>query len=177
MIKTIVVATANNNAIGKDNDLLWRLPDDFKFFKQVTTGKHIIMGRKTYESMPNPLPKRTSIVITTNKDYTVPEGHYVVHSLPDALAICEDKDLEEAMIIGGGKIYTEAIENGLVDKMLITEVDTTIEDADTFFPNYNADDWKETERIHHESDDKHKFPFDFVTYTRSSNRPVTPSDD
>ena len=94
MIKTIVVAIAKNHAIGKDNDLLWRLPDDFKFFKQVTTGKHIIMGRRTYESMPNPLPNRTSIVITRNKDYQVPEGHYVVHSLSEALEICKGKNLE-----------------------------------------------------------------------------------
>ncbi|PIQ49332.1 MAG: diacylglycerol kinase [Cytophagales bacterium CG12_big_fil_rev_8_21_14_0_65_40_12] len=166
MIKTIVVAIAKNHAIGKDNDLLWRLPDDFKFFKQVTTGKHIIMGRRTYESMPNPLPNRTSVVITRNKNYEVPKGHYVVHSLAEALEICTDKNLEEAMIIGGGKIYTEAIENGLVDKMLITEVDTTIEEADTFFPFYKEENWEELERVHHSTDEKHKFAFDFVTYLK-----------
>lgn len=166
MIKTIVVAIAKNHAIGKDNDLLWRLPDDFKFFKQVTTGKHIIMGRRTYESMPHPLPNRTSVVITRNKDYQVPEGHYVVNSLAEALKICQGKNLEEAMIIGGGKIYTEAIENGLVDKMLITEVDTTIEDADTFFPFYKEENWEELERVHHSTDEKHKFAFDFVTYLK-----------
>ena len=166
MIKTIVVAIAKNHAIGKDNDLLWRLPDDFKFFKQFTTGKHIIMGRRTYESMPHPLPNRTSVVITRNKDYEVPEGHYVVHSLAEALKICQGKNLEEAMIIGGGKIYTEAIENGLVDKMLITEVDTTIEDADTFFPFYKEENWEELERVHHSTDEKHKFAFDFVTSVR-----------
>lgn len=166
MIKTIVVAIAKNHAIGKDNDLLWRLPDDFKFFKQVTTGKHIIMGRRTYESMPNPLPNRTSVVITRNKNYEVPQGHYVVHSLAEALEICKGKNLEEAMIIGGGKIYTEAIENELVDKMFITEVDTTIEEADTFFPFYKEENWEELERVHHSTDEKHKFAFDFVTYIR-----------
>lgn len=168
MISTIVVAIAKNYAIGKDNDLLWRLPDDFKFFKKVTSGHHIIMGRRTYESMPNPLPNRTSVVITRNKDYRVPEGHYVVHSLEAALELCIAKGLTETMIIGGGKVYSEAVEKNYVDRMLITEVNVTIKEADAFFPRFDKSEWKEENRIHHAKDDKHKYDFDFVTYTKGT---------
>ncbi|KYG76573.1 dihydrofolate reductase [Roseivirga echinicomitans] len=166
MIRTIVVAISENYAIGKDNDLLWRLPDDFKFFKTVTSGNHILMGRKTYESLGKPLPNRTSVVITRNKDFEMPEGHVVTHSLEEALAYCEKQGLSECMIIGGGKIYTEAIEKGLVDRMLITEVEAVIEGADTFFPKFDKSEWKEEGREHHEADEKHKYAFDFVTYVR-----------
>lgn len=166
MIRTIVVAISENYAIGKDNDLLWKLPDDFKFFKMVTTGNYILMGRKTYESLGKPLPNRTSVVITRNKDYEMPEGHEVVHSLEDALSHCEAQGLHEAMIIGGGKIYKEAIEKKLVDRMLITEVQASFDDADAFFPKFDKSEWKEERREHHGTDEKHEYAFDFVTYVR-----------
>ncbi len=164
MIRTIVVATARNRAIGKDNDLLWHLPDDFKFFKETTRNHHILMGRLTYEALGKPLPKRVSIVITRNPEFTLPEGHHVVGSLEAALAIGEQAGLDEIMIIGGGKIYKESLDKGLVDKMYITEIAADIQEADTFFPDFDKSAWTETERIHHPADERHKFAFDFVTY-------------
>ncbi len=167
MTTTIVVAKAANNAIGKNNDLLWRLPDDFRFFKRVTLGNYVIMGRKTFDSLPGILPDRHFVIITRQKDYEAPEGHHVVHSLEEALELCEvQKELKQVFIIGGGVIYKESLEKGLVDKMLITEVDAIIEDADTFFPEYNADDWTEEYRNHHPVDEKHQYAFDFVTYLK-----------
>ncbi|MFY0591139.1 dihydrofolate reductase [Roseivirga sp.] len=167
MISTIVVAKAKNNAIGKDNDLLWRLPDDFKFFKNVTLDHFVILGRKTFDSLPGLLPRRTFVIITRQKDYQAPEGHFVVHSLEEAFDLCQLKAQEEAFVIGGGVIYKESIDKGLVDKMYITEVDAEIEGADTFFPEYDSTNWTEAAREHHAADDRHKYAFDFVTYTKA----------
>ena len=167
MIKTIVVAKAANNAIGKDNDLLWRLPDDFKFFKQTTLNHVVILGRKTFDSLPGLLPRRTFIIMTRQKNYQAPEGHYAVNSLEEAFTICEEERQEkEVHIIGGGAVYRESLEKSLVDKMYITEVNAEIKGADTFFPNFNKNKWKETERIHHPMDEKHIYDFDFVTYEK-----------
>lgn len=166
MIKTIVVAVPKNNAIGKNNDLLWHLPDDFKFFKETTRGHHILMGRKTYESLGKPLPTRTSVVITSREDFTLPEGHHVVRSLEEGLALGEKKGLEEIMIIGGGRVYKESLEKGLVDKMHITEIDAEPDGADTFFPEYDKSEWAEVARTHHPADERHAYAFDFVTYEK-----------
>lgn len=170
MIKTIVVAKAANNAIGKDNDLLWRLPDDFKFFKQTTLDHVVILGRKTFDSLPGMLPRRIFVIITRQANYKAPEGHYAVSSLEEAFELCEvQRQEKEVYIIGGGTIYKESIVKGFVDKMLITEVDAEIEGADTFFPEFEKTEWKETERIHHSIDEKHQFAFDFVTYEKVSS--------
>jgi len=167
MIRTIVVAKAKNNAIGKDNDLLWRLPDDFKFFKEVTVDHFVILGRKTFDSLPGLLPRRTFVIITRQQNYVAPEGHFVVHSLEEAFELCEvQHSLKEVFIIGGGVIYKNSIEKDMVDKMLITEVDAEIDGADTFFPNFDKEEWHETGRVHHPADDRHKYAFDFVTYTK-----------
>lgn len=167
MKRTIVVAKSNNNAIGKDNDLLWHLPDDFRFFKQVTLDHVVILGRKTFDSLPGLLPRRTFVIITRQEDYQAPEGHYVVNSLEAALELCEVQRQEgEVYIAGGGTIYKESLEKGLVDTMHITEVMAEIEGGDTFFPEFNKSEWKETERVHHPIDEKHKYAFDFVTYEK-----------
>lgn len=166
MISTIVVAKAKNNAIGKDNDLMWRLPDDFKFFKSVTLDHFVILGRKTFDSLPGLLPRRTFVIVTRQKDYQAPEGHFVAHSLEEAFALCEVQKQKEVFVIGGGIIYKESIDKGLVDKMYITEVDAEIEGADTFFPEFNAEEWNETAREHHTTDERHQYAFDFVTYTK-----------
>ncbi len=167
MIKTIVVAKASNNAIGKDNDLLWRLPDDFKFFKKTTLDHVVILGRKTFDSLPGMLPRRTFVIITRQKDYHAPEGHYAVHSLEEAFELCEvQRQEKEVYIIGGGTIYKESIEKGLVDKMLITEVNADVDGGDTFFPEFDKKGWNEVERIHHPKDEKHIYDFDFVTYEK-----------
>ena len=131
---TLIAATSTNNALGKDNQLVWHLPDDFKRFKTLTSGHFIIMGRKTFESFPKPLPNRTHVIITRQKDYQVPDGCIVVPSLEKAIAFCP-KD-EEVYIIGGGEIYKQSID--IADKVELTRVHTSVE-ADTFFPEINPE--------------------------------------
>ncbi|QBZ97511.1 dihydrofolate reductase [Flavobacterium sangjuense] len=157
---TLIAAVAENNALGKDNQLLWHLPDDFKRFKNVTSGHYIIMGRKTFESFPKPLPNRTHVIITRQKKYTA-ENCIVVDSLQKAIAICPKE--EETFIIGGGEIYTQAIEIG--DKLDITRVHHTF-DADTFFPEIDLSKWELTASEFHPKDEKHQFDFTFQTYLR-----------
>lgn len=160
MIITLIAAAAENNALGKDNDLVWHLPDDFKRFKKLTTGHTIIMGRKTLESMNGPLPNRTNVVITRQKDYTY-EGCAIVHSLDEALAKCNQE--EEVFIIGGGEIYKQAIDKA--DKIELTRVHTTV-DADTYFPEIDIKKWQLTNEEHHPKDDKHQFDFKYQTFIK-----------
>ncbi|WP_313808031.1 dihydrofolate reductase [Flavobacterium sp.] len=158
---TLIAAAAENNAIGKDNDLLWHLPDDFKHFKQITSGHYIIMGRKTFESFPKPLPNRTHVIITRQKDYDAPEDCIVVSSLKKAIAVCPEN--EAVFVIGGGEIYKQAIE--IADKIELTRVHAEF-DADTFFPEINDKDWELVSENHHPKDEKHQFSFSFLTYIR-----------
>ena len=159
---TIIVAAGENNAIGKDNDLIWHLSDDLKRFKSLTNGHHIIMGRKTFESFPKPLPNRTHIVITRQEDYKAPSGVIIVNSLEDALDAARlDK---QPFIIGGGEIYKQAMP--LVDKIEITRVHSEFKDADTFFPEIDTSKWQEVSRTTHEVDEKHAFAFSFITYLK-----------
>lgn len=160
MTITLIAAAAENNALGKDNRMIWHLPDDFKRFKQLTTGHHIIMGRKTLESMNGPLPNRTNVVITRQADY-VYEGCVIVHSLDEALAACPQN--EEVFIIGGGEIYNQSINKA--DKIELTRVHTTME-ADAFFPEINENEWTLTESVYHDKDEKHKLDFVFETWVR-----------
>ncbi|WP_162126465.1 dihydrofolate reductase [Flavobacterium phycosphaerae] len=157
---TLIAAVAENNALGKDNQLLWHLPDDFKRFKSLTSGHYIIMGRKTFESFPKPLPNRTHVIITRQKNYA-PEGCIVVNSLEDAIAVCP-KD-EEVFVIGGGEIYTQSI--AMADKIDITKVHQHFE-ADTFFPEIDLKLWKLISEEFHPKDEKHAFDFTFLTYVR-----------
>lgn len=156
----MIAAAAENNALGKNNELVWHLPNDFKRFKSLTTGHHIIMGRKTFESFPKPLPNRTHIVITRQKDYK-PEGCIVVNSLEKAIAICP-KD-EASFIIGGGEIYNLAIP--FSDKIELTRVHHTF-DADAFFPEINPDEWEMTQAKFQPKDEKHLFDYTYLTYVR-----------
>jgi dihydrofolate reductase len=158
---TLIAAAAENNALGKDNDLIWHLPDDFKRFKQITTGHHIIMGRKTFESFPKPLPNRTHVIITRQNDYSAPEGCIVVNSLKSAIEVCP-KD-EDVFIIGGGEIYKQSM--GIADKIELTLVNTS-PDADTFFPEIDKKEWELTFEEFHPKDEKHAFDFSFLTYIR-----------
>ncbi|MDD7885547.1 dihydrofolate reductase [Flavivirga sp. 57AJ16] len=158
---TIVVAAAENNAIGKDNKLIWHLSDDLKRFKNLTNGHHIIMGRKTFESFPKPLPNRTHIVITRQNNYQVPEGVIVVNSLEDAISAV--KNDSQPYIIGGGDIYKQALL--LADKIELTRVHEDFE-ADAFFPDIDPSIWKETANTFHTKDDKHDYEFSFLTYER-----------
>uniref|UniRef100_UPI00404A46FC dihydrofolate reductase n=1 Tax=Fulvivirga sp. TaxID=1931237 RepID=UPI00404A46FC len=162
---SMIAAIAENRVIGKDNDLVWRLPDDMKFFMQKTTGHHVIMGRKNFESLPpkfSPLPNRINIIITRQKDLEV-EGAHVVNSLHQSLEIARINNEKEAFIIGGGEIYKLGLE--IADIMYITEVKGTFE-GDAFFPEFDKNEWKEIERIPHGIDEKHQYAFDFVTYAR-----------
>ena len=160
---TIIVAAGEDNAIGKDNDLIWHLSDDLKRFKSLTNGHCIIMGRKTFESFPKPLPNRTHIVITRQDQYTVPDGVIVVNNMEDALdAARKDK---QPFIIGGGEIYKQAMP--FVDRIEITRVHHSFPEADTYFPEIDVTVWKETGRKEHTKDEKHSFPFTFLTYERS----------
>ena len=165
---SIIAAVAENNVIGKDNDLIWRLPDDMKFFKETTKGHVVIMGRKNWESIPEkfrPLPNRTNIVLTRNEDY-VAEGAIVLNSLPEAIFhAAKELNAEHAFIIGGGEIYDMALTLDLVDNMYITEIHRAFE-GDVYFPFYNLAYWEEVERDYHPIDEKHKHDFDFVKYVK-----------
>ncbi|MDG2431470.1 dihydrofolate reductase [Flavobacterium sp.] len=156
----MIAAAAENNALGKNNDLVWHLPNDFKRFKALTSGHHIIMGRKTFESFPKPLPNRTHIVISRQKDYA-PEGCIVVNSMKEALAACPKE--EDIFIIGGGEIYTLGI--ALADKIELTLVHETFE-ADAFFPVIKEEDWRLDQAERHLKDDKHQYDYTYQTYVR-----------
>ena len=157
---TIIAAIAENNALGKDNKLIWHLPADLIRFKKTTSNHHIIMGRKTYESLGKPLPNRTNIIITRNKNF-IAEGCIVVHSLKEAIeAAKEDKN---PYILGGAEIYKQAIK--IADKLDITYVHYKFE-ADAFFPEIDTDIWKETSREYNIANDKNKYNFSFVSYTK-----------
>lgn len=163
---SMIAAVSENRVIGKDNDLVWSLPDDMKFFMNKTSGHNIILGRKNYESLPKkyrPLPNRVNIVMTRNDQYKA-EGAVMVKSLTEAIQIAEDNNEEEVFIIGGGEIYKLGLE--IADVMYITEIKASF-DGDAFFPEYDQEVWKETERIHHPVDEKHNYEFDFVTYERN----------
>lgn len=160
----IIAAAADNNAIGKDNALLWHLPEDFKRFKTLTSGHHIIMGRKTFESLPKMLPNRTHIIITRQKNYA-PEGCIVVKSLKEALKKVPKN--EKAYIIGGGEIYKQAI--SVADKIELTRVHQSF-DADTIFPEIPHEDWEIIYEEFHPADEKHSYSFTFQTFIKKASR-------
>ncbi len=157
---TMIAAAAENNALGKDNDLVWHLPDDFKRFKRLTSGHHIIMGRKTFESFPKLLPDRTHIIITRNKDYN-PENTIVVHSMEEALRAAKLDG--QPFIIGGGEIYKMGME--FSSRIELTWVQAEFE-ADTFFPEIDKNKWELINEQFHEKDEKHKYSFSYLTYER-----------
>jgi dihydrofolate reductase len=157
----LIAAAAENNALGKENELIWHLPNDFKRFKALTSGHYIIMGRKTFESFPKPLPNRTHIIITRQKNYFLPEGCIAVNSLEKAIKITP-KD-EDVFIIGGGEIYKQSIE--IADKIELTRVHANFK-ADTFFPEINTTIWKLVFEEFHPKDEKHQFDFTFQTYIK-----------
>ena len=162
MIISLVVAAANNNAIGKDNKLLWHLPNDLRFFKNVTWGMPVIMGRKTFESFGKPLPGRKNIVITRQSKWKV-EGAVTVKSLDDALFLVSQMDVKEAMVIGGGEIYRMAFEKA--KRIYLTRVDAAPE-GDTFFPALDHKEWKLVSQKDHPADEKHVFAYSFQIWEK-----------
>ena len=161
---TLIAAAAENNALGKDNDLVWHLPDDFKRFKQLTSGHFIIMGRKTFESFPKPLPNRTHIIITRQKNYAEKincESCIVVDSIENAIA--KTIPNEESFIIGGGEIYKQSLP--FADKIELTRVHGIFE-ADAFFPEIEDTKWILTNEEFHPKDEKHNFGFTYQTFLK-----------
>ncbi|WP_372745743.1 dihydrofolate reductase [Lutibacter sp.] len=157
---TIIAAIAENNALGKDNQLIWHLPADLKRFKMVTLNHFIIMGRKTFESLGKPLPNRTTVIITRNKDFKA-DGCIIVNSLQEALEAAKSDN--NPYILGGAEIYSQAIK--IADKLDITFVHQKFE-ADAFFPEIDTTVWKEVSREDLKADDKNKYNYSFVSFIR-----------
>ncbi len=161
-IISLVAAIAENNAIGKNQQLLWHLPNDMKRFKELTLGNAIIMGRKTFESLPKgALPNRKNIVLTSLPE-SVFVNSFACESMDAAIDMCEKE--KEIFMIGGAMIYKRALD--IADKMYLTIVHHTFEDADTYFPEINYNDWEELERQDFPADEKHAYPYTFLTYVR-----------
>ena len=159
---TIIAAISKNNALGKDNDLIWHLPADLKRFKKVTSGHYILMGRNTFESIGKPLPNRTSVIITRNTDYNK-DGCLIANSIEQALKL--SKKQETVFIIGGAQVYKQAIDRDLVDQLDITLVHEEF-DADVFFPEIDPMIWKEVSRENFMADEKNKYDFSFISYQK-----------
>lgn len=158
---TLIAAAGENDAIGKDNDLIWHLSDDLKRFKALTSGHCMIMGRKTFESFSKPLPNRTHIVVSRQQNYKVPDGVMVVHTLEDAIDATRGD--QQPFVIGGGEIYKQAML--YASKIELTRVHETFE-ADTFFPKVDLSIWKEMDKTVHSKDAGHEHSFSFISYIR-----------
>ena len=157
---TIIAAASTNNVIGFNNKLIWNIPNDLKRFKELTLGHSVIMGRKTFESLPNPLPKRRNIIITKNKDYSR-DGIEVTSNIEDAIDLC--KSDSQPFIIGGGEIYSQTIE--IVDKIELTRVYKDYQ-GDAFFPDIPLDKFELTNELVNYLDDDSSTKYSFLTYIR-----------
>ena len=163
MILSLIVAADENNVIGKNNTIPWHLPDDLRYFRDKTRGHPVIMGRKTYESIGKPLPHRLNIIVTRNPDFHV-DGCAVVSSLHDGIEIAKRENSDEVFVIGGQQIYDIALP--IADRLYLTRVHTHLESGDAFFPEIPFDEWEETSRLEHPTDETHLFPFSFIVYDR-----------
>ncbi len=159
-ILSLIVATAKNNVIGKDNKMPWHLPADLAYFKKVTLGKPVIMGRKTFESIGRPLPKRRNIVITRDQGYQA-TGIDIVNSIDEALSLVSN--VEEVMVIGGGSIYQHCLPQA--DRLYITHIDADIA-GDTFFPHYDLAQWQLISCENYLADEKNAYDMKFCCYQR-----------
>ena len=157
---SIIAALSENRVIGRANELPWRLPADLAHFKRLTMGKPIIMGRRTWESLPGLLPHRTHVVVTRDRDYQA-RGGFVVHSIAEAIAFAGDAD--EMMVVGGANIYAQTLP--LASRMYLTLVHERV-DGDAVFPDYEAAEWRETARERHAADARNPHPYSFVTLER-----------
>ena len=162
MEKVLIVAIADNNAIGRNNELLWHISEDLKFFKRTTMGCPVIMGRKTFESIGRALPKRVNIVIS--RGFHTDEEVAVAGSLEEAFDIASETNLERCFVIGGGQIYAQALQQA--DRLIVTHVHTVIEDADTFFPAIDPDLWTVSERSDLFTDEETGYTFEFIEYVK-----------
>jgi dihydrofolate reductase len=164
-----IVACSKNNAIGRENQIPWYLPADLMYFKKITTGHIIIMGRKTYESIGRALPKRINIVISKNKDFQVEDGVLLFTSFLEAIDYALKLAEREIFVIGGGEVYRQAL--SVSQKIYYTEVDTEITDATVFFPELPESEWKLLSEENHEKDENNPFDYNFKVYGRTV--PVT----
>ncbi|MET0071059.1 MAG: type 3 dihydrofolate reductase [Candidatus Thiodiazotropha sp.] len=157
---SLIAAVANNGVIGVDNSLPWRLPADLKHFKSLTMGKPIVMGRRTWESLPGVLPGRRHIVVSRNRDYRA-EGCELVYSVDEALQLAGD--VEEIMIVGGGGLYRQMLPRA--DRLYLTLVEADVE-GDAYFPEIDWRQWHEVSRESHAADDRNLFAYSFVILNR-----------
>lgn len=162
MQKNIIVAISDNNAIGRNNELLWHISEDLRFFRRTTLGWPVIMGRKTFESIGRALPGRVNVVVS--RGFTTGEDVEVVGSLEEAFATAESTNLEKCFVMGGGQIYAQALE--LADRLVVTHVHTVIEDADTFFPPIDPQVWTVADRSELFTDEETGYTFEFVEYIK-----------
>jgi len=165
MIISLIAAVAENKVIGKDNDLVWHLPDDMRYFMETTEGHHVLQGRKNFYSVPEkfrPLKNRVNIIVSRQPDLKI-EGCIVKNSISDGISYAEKNDENELFIIGGGEIYKQSLH--LADKIYITEVKSSFQ-GDTYFPEFDLSEWEEVSRISHPVDEKHLYSFDFVILER-----------
>lgn len=162
MILSAIVAISNNNVIGKDNELPWYLPADLKYFKKITINHPVIMGRKSYEAIGQPLPKRTNIVLTQDPFY-LSSNILIAHSIEEALALAYDLESDEVFVIGGAMIFEICMP--LLDRLYITEIHADF-DGDTYFPDWNREEWNLISEEHHSSDKKNEFDYSFKIYER-----------
>lgn len=159
----MIAAAGENNALAKDGDLPWHLPDDFKRFKKLTSGHSIIMGRKTFDRFDKPLPDRKHIVVTRDTDYSTEfDACVIIHSIEDAIKLAENDTL--SFIIGGGEIYKQG--EKFCNKIELTRIHGTFEGADTFFPEIDATNWKLVTEEYHPKDERHEYAFTYLTYQR-----------
>ena len=159
---SLIVAVSENGVIGKDNDLIWHLPKEMKFFKDTTQGHHVIMGRKNFESIPHkfrPLPNRTNVIVTRQSGY-IAEDCIVVNSVEESIEVAKKNGDTEPFVIGGGQIYKVALENNLIDRIYLTRIHHAFE-GDTFFPTL-SEDWIVVAREDNKSDVKNKYDYSFL---------------
>lgn len=163
MIVSAIAAVSKNGVIGKNNEVPWYLPADIKFFKNTTLNHHVIMGRKTLDSIVNPLPKRTNIILTRDP-FFIASNVIVAHTMDEALDIAEQNEEEEVFILGGAEIYELSLP--YLDKLYITEVEVEVPDGDTFFPEVDWKEWKLISQEPHQPDEKNEFAYNFKIYER-----------
>lgn len=163
MIISAIVAVSKDGVIGRDNQIPWYLPEDLKYFKKVTLGHPVIMGRKSFVSIGRPLPKRTNIIVTRDPFYIV-SGCIVVNTLEEALEWALKEGEDEIFIIGGGEIFEQSI--SYWDKLYLTEVDLYVPDGDVFFPEINPEEWALLSEEHHDADEKNEYPYTFKVFER-----------
>ncbi|MFZ9027731.1 MAG: dihydrofolate reductase [Crocinitomicaceae bacterium] len=164
---SLIVAVDAEGGIGRDNDLMWHLPEDMKFFKEKTSGQIVVMGRKNYESIPErfrPLPKRENVVLTRNEAFQA-EGCKVFHSLNECLIAYENEEERTVFVIGGGEIYRLALEENVVDEMFITHINKAY-GADTFFPQFDESKWEVSNLFEQPVDERHDASFTVKQYLK-----------